>query len=94
MTITGSMLALAPGTRQGPGTGANTGPRPDRSSSYQYAADSAQARAGDGYFTWLDHIWHAAACTRPIRLRGRSSTSTPPPANSCAPSPPTRCPTG
>ena len=71
MTITGSMLALAPGTRQGPGTGATTGPRPNRSSSYQYAADSAQARAGDGYFTWLDHIWHAAACTRPIRLRGR-----------------------
>jgi hypothetical protein len=28
-------------------------------------------RAGDGYFTWLDHIWHAAACTRPIRLRGQ-----------------------
>ena len=71
MTITGSMLALAPGTRQGPGTGANTGPRTNRSSSYQYTADSALARAGDGYFTWLDHIWHAAACTRPIRLRGQ-----------------------
>ena len=71
MTITGSMLALAPGTRQGPGTGANTGPRPHRSSSYQYTADSALARTGEGYFTWLDHIWHAAACTRPIRLRGR-----------------------
>jgi hypothetical protein len=68
---TGSMLAPAPGTRQGPGTGANTGPRPGRSSSYQYAVDSALARAGDGYFTWLDHIWHAAACTRPIRLRGQ-----------------------
>ena len=71
MTRTGSMLALAPGTQTGPGTGANTGPRPGRKSSYQYAADSALTRAGDGYFTWLDHIWHAAACTRPIRLRGQ-----------------------
>jgi hypothetical protein len=71
VTNTGSMLALAPGTRQGPGTGANTGPRTNRSSQYQYAADSALARAGDGYFAWLDHIWHAAACTRPIRLRGQ-----------------------
>jgi hypothetical protein len=35
-----------------------------------FASDSARARAGDGYFTWLDHIWHAAACTRPIRLDG------------------------
>jgi hypothetical protein len=23
-----------------------------------------------GYDAWLDHIWHAAACTRPVRLRG------------------------
>ena len=23
-----------------------------------------------GYDAWLDHVWHAAACTRPIRLRG------------------------
>jgi hypothetical protein len=65
------MLALAPGTRQGPGTGANTGPRPSRKPRYQYTADTALARAGEGYFTWLDHIWHAAACTRPIRLRGQ-----------------------
>jgi hypothetical protein len=71
VTNTGSMLALAPGTRQGPGRGANTGPRANRSSQYQYTADSALARAGDGYFAWLDHIWHAAACTRPIRLRGQ-----------------------
>ena len=40
------------------------------SSWFPFAADHALARAGDGYFTWLDHIWHAAACTRPIRLRG------------------------
>ena len=41
------------------------------SSWFPFAADHALARAGDGYFTWLDHIWHAAACTRPIRLRGQ-----------------------
>jgi hypothetical protein len=23
-----------------------------------------------GYGAWLDHVWHAAACTRPVRLRG------------------------
>ena len=23
-----------------------------------------------GYDAWLDHVWHAAACTRPVRLRG------------------------
>src|SRR6266702_4335385 len=23
-----------------------------------------------GYEAWLDHVWHAAACTRPVRLRG------------------------
>jgi hypothetical protein len=50
---------------------ANTGPWADRSSWYQDTADSALARAGEGFFTWLDHIWHAAACTHPIRLRGR-----------------------
>jgi hypothetical protein len=70
VTRTGSMLALVPGTPQGPGTGANTGLRPGRSSQYQDAAASALARAGDGYFAWLDHIWHVAACTRPVRLHG------------------------
>jgi hypothetical protein len=35
------------------------------------AADSAFARAADGdYGRWLDHIWHAAACIRPVKLRG------------------------
>jgi hypothetical protein len=71
VTRTGSMLALVPGTSQGPGTGANTGPRPGRSSRYQDTAASALARAGEGYFAWLDHIWHAAACTHPVRLYGR-----------------------
>ena len=23
-----------------------------------------------GYQAWLDHVWHAAACTRPVRLHG------------------------
>jgi hypothetical protein len=23
-----------------------------------------------GYDAWLNHVWHAAACTRPVRLRG------------------------
>jgi hypothetical protein len=64
------MLALMPGPRQGPGTGATTGPRHHRSSRCQDAAGTALARAGEGYFAWLDHIWHAAACTRPIRLHG------------------------
>ena len=69
-TTTGPMLAPAPGTRQAPGTGATTGPR-TWSSRYQNAAASALDRAGDGYFAWLDHIWHAAACTHPVRLHGR-----------------------
>jgi hypothetical protein len=35
------------------------------------AAGSAFRRAAqDGYFTWLDHIWPAAGCTRPVRLHG------------------------
>jgi hypothetical protein len=28
------------------------------------------ARAGDGYFDWLDHIWPAAGCSHPVRLHG------------------------
>ena len=41
------------------------------SARFPFTADSARARVGDGYFTWLDYIWPAAACTRPIRLRGQ-----------------------
>lgn len=34
-------------------------------------AESAFAQAHSaGYDAWLDHVWHAAACTHPIRLRG------------------------
>ncbi len=35
------------------------------------AADSAFRRAAqDSYFTWLDHVWPASGCTRPVRLHG------------------------
>jgi len=35
------------------------------------ATDSAFRRASqEGYFTWLDHVWPAAGCTRPVRLHG------------------------
>ena len=67
MTTTGPVLALAPGTRQGPGTGANTG--------FVIHPELADERvfAGlhhAGYRAWLGHVWPAAACTRPVRLRG------------------------
>ncbi len=67
MTRSGSMLALMPGTRKAPGTGANTGPyiHPELADERVFAA-----RHYAGYHAWLDHIWPAAACTRPIRLRG------------------------
>ena len=71
MTRTGPLLALAPGTRQGPGTGANTGPRtgpPPRSQLTDERVFAALHSAG--YDAWLDHVWHAAACTRPVRLHG------------------------
>jgi hypothetical protein len=68
---TGSMLALAPGPRQGPGTGANTGPHPAAPSWPQFTDERTFAALHSaGYDAWLDHVWHAAACTRPVRLRG------------------------
>ena len=67
MTRSGPMLALAPGTRKAPGTGANTGPHlhPELGDERMFAGLHYA-----GYDAWLDHIWPAAACTRPIRLRG------------------------
>ena len=67
MTRPGSMLALMPGTRKAPGTGANTGPyiHPELADERIFAGLHYA-----GYDAWLDHIWPAAACTRPIRLRG------------------------
>jgi len=100
VTITTSpMLALVPGTRTAPGTGANTGPRTAKPGQNhrnrncrclncvlrasgpnantgpridpQFVSETAFAeRHSAGYDAWLDHVWHAAACTRPIRLRG------------------------
>jgi hypothetical protein len=65
------MLAPAPGTHQVPGPGANTGPRATPHRHRFFATESALTRATeDGYFTWLDHIWPAAGCTRPVRLHG------------------------
>ena len=82
---TGPVLALAPGTPHGPGTGANTGPRPGRSRHpyrkscscpacvlhFQFTDERIFAALHHaGYNAWLGHVWHAAACTRPIKLRG------------------------
>ncbi len=68
MTITTRpTLALVPGTRTAPGTGANTGRHinPELADERVFAGLHSA-----GYDAWLDHVWHAAACTRPIRLRG------------------------
>ena len=64
---TGPVLALVPGTRTAPGTGANTGPRvhPELTDERLFA-ESHYA----GYHAWLNHVWHAAACSRPVRMRG------------------------
>ena len=64
---TGPVLALAPGTRKAPGPGANTGPRihPELADERVFAGLHSA-----GYHAWLGHVWHAAACTRPVRLRG------------------------
>ena len=85
MTRSSPMLALVPGTRQVPGTGANTGPRAHRPRHeyrqscscpacvihFQFADERVfAARHSAGYYAWLDHVWPAAACTRPVRLRG------------------------
>ena len=81
----GPVLALAPGTRTAPGTGANTGPRfgrfkhsyrrscscPTCVLHFQFTDERLFAQWHyAGYDAWLDHVWPAAACTRPIRLCG------------------------
>lgn len=68
MTASSPMLALEPGTRTVPGPGVNTGP--GSHSHPFFTADTAFARAGQDYFTWLDHIWSAAGCRHPVRLHG------------------------
>ena len=65
---TGPVLALAPGTRTAPGTGATTGPftiHPELADERVFAGLHYA-----GYHAWLGHVWSAAACTRPVRLRG------------------------
>ena len=64
---TGPVLALVPGTRKAPGAGANTGRfiHPELADERVFAGLHSA-----GYDAWLGHVWHAAACTRPIRLRG------------------------
>ena len=66
-SATGPVLALAPGTRKAPGAGANTGPfiHPQFTDERVFAGLHSA-----GYDGWLGHVWHAAACTRPVRLRG------------------------
>lgn len=34
------------------------------------ATETALARAGAGYFEWLDHVWPAAGCSHPVLLTG------------------------
>ena len=67
MTRPGPVLALMPGTRKAPGTGANTGPyiHPELGDERVFAGLHYA-----GYDAWLDHIWTASTCARPIRLRG------------------------
>jgi hypothetical protein len=70
----GSTLALTPGTTSlAPGAGANTEPAPLRDVR-PLATTTALARAGAGYFDWLDHVWPAAGCTHPIRLYGEMTS--------------------
>jgi hypothetical protein len=43
---------------------------PPRTSSQLISEHAFAALHHAGYQAWLDHVWHAAACTRPVRLRG------------------------
>ncbi len=43
---------------------------PPRISSQLTSEHAFAALHHAGYDAWLDHAWHAAACTRPVRLRG------------------------
>jgi len=53
-------------------TSSTTRGRPPRgAASPPFAAQTAFRRASRGdYFAWLDHIWPAAGCASPVRLRG------------------------
>ena len=53
-------------------TGSTTRGRPPGGAAPpRFASESAFTRAAQGdYFAWLDHIWPAAGCASPVRLRG------------------------
>ncbi|MEV4321475.1 replication initiator [Microbispora rosea] len=76
-----STLALVPGKTGHqltfPGTGAKVETDPTPGAAPLFARDSALTRAGDGYYTWLDHIWSAAGCSAPVRLHGQVLTVDP-----------------
>ncbi|GAA1594156.1 plasmid replication initiator protein [Actinomadura kijaniata] len=80
LPASGSTLALTPGqVTLWSDVGANTEPRrlpPSKITRRPVlATDTALARAGAGdYDAWLDHVWSAAGCVRPIRLIGEVVT--------------------
>ena len=92
MTASSPMLALEPGTRTVPGPGANTGP--GSHSHPFFTADTAFARAGQDYFTWLDHIWSPPDAPTRSASTATCASSTPAPGNCSGHTPPTPCPTG
>jgi hypothetical protein len=78
VTHPGSTLALTPGRTEQQltlsGVGANTEPPHRRRVPLVTATVTALTRAGEGYFDWLDHVWPAAGCQRPVRLFGDLAT--------------------
>ena len=94
---TGPVLALAPGTRTAPGTGANTGPRipittyprapPVRRTRIRRAALTPDTTPGS------ITSGPPPPAPAPSGCAATSSTSTRPPASCCAPSPRSACPT-
>jgi hypothetical protein len=54
---------------------ASRGRPPETGVSSPFASATAFARAVQpDYFDWLSHVWPAAGCTNPVRLRGTSMT--------------------
>ena len=57
---------------------AQRGRPPETGASFPFAsaaAETAFARAAQSdYLDWLSHVWPAAGCTNPVRLRGTSTT--------------------
>jgi len=56
-------------------TSRTRGRPPETGASSPFASATAFARAVQpGYFDWLSHVWPAAGCVNPVRLRGTSMT--------------------